>query len=179
MAASQDWPPFVLVAGLLLIDVGARPRGVGRRCSRRRWCRAPLAASPGARRHLGATPVLGLGLVAVLAAAILVVTLHNVAIPAVAVGDAAIAVQLARGRERPRHVAEVLGVPVLVALVGVAVALGSLVWVWSGPADLLAHLDRWGTAGLAAIFPCWSTTCRPRRFSRRGGSSTRSRCLWG
>jgi arsenical pump membrane protein len=97
-------------------------------------------------------PVLGLGLVAVLAAAVLVVTLHNAAIPVVAVGVAAIAVRLARGRERPRHVAEVLGVPVLVGLFGVAVALGTLGRVWSGPADLLAHLDRWGTAGVAAVF---------------------------
>jgi arsenical pump membrane protein len=48
-------------------------------------------------------------------------------------------------------VADVLGVPVLLGLFGVAVALGTLGRVWSGPADLLAHLDRWGTAGVAAV----------------------------
>jgi arsenical pump membrane protein len=48
-------------------------------------------------------------------------------------------------------VAEVLAVPVLVGLFGVAVALGTLGRVWSGPADLLAHLDSWGTAGVAAV----------------------------
>ena len=96
-------------------------------------------------------PILGLGLVAVLGATILVVILHNAAIPVAAIGVAAIAVQLLRGRERPRHVADVLAVPVLIGLFGVAVALGTLGRVWSGPADLLAHLDRWGTAAVAAI----------------------------
>lgn len=43
-----------------------------------------------------------------------------------------------------------LGVPVLVGLFGVAVALGTLGRAWSGPADLLTHLDRWGTAVVAA-----------------------------
>jgi arsenical pump membrane protein len=96
-------------------------------------------------------PVLGLGLFAVLGAAVLVVTLHNAAIPVAAIGVAVVAVQMARRREQPRHVAEVLGVPVLVGLFGVAVALGTLGRVWSGPADLLAHLGRWGTAGVAAV----------------------------
>ena len=38
----------------------------------------------------------------------------------------------------------------LVGLFGVAVALGTLGRVWSGPADLLSHLDNWGTAVVAA-----------------------------
>jgi arsenical pump membrane protein len=96
-------------------------------------------------------PELGLGLVAVLGAAVLVVTLHNAAIPVAAIGVAAIAVRLARGREQPGRVAQVLGVPVLIGLFGVAVALGTLGRVWSGPADLLAHLDSWGTAAVAAV----------------------------
>jgi arsenical pump membrane protein len=45
----------------------------------------------------------------------------------------------------------VLGVPVLVGLFGVAVALGTLGRAWSGPATLLSHLDLWGTAALAAV----------------------------
>jgi arsenical pump membrane protein len=47
-------------------------------------------------------------------------------------------------------VAEVLGVPLLVGLFGVAVALGTLGRVWSGPATLLSHLGVWGSAGVAA-----------------------------
>jgi arsenical pump membrane protein len=95
-------------------------------------------------------PVLGLGLVSVVVAAVLVVVLRSPAIPVFAVGVVAIAIRVARGREHPRHVASVLGLPVLVGLFGVAVALGTLGRVWSGPATLLSHLDLWGTAVVAA-----------------------------
>ncbi len=44
-----------------------------------------------------------------------------------------------------------LGVPVLVALFGIAVALGTLGRSWSGPSSLLAHLDAPGTAVVAAL----------------------------
>ena len=43
-----------------------------------------------------------------------------------------------------------LGLPVLVGLFGVAVALGTLGRTWSGPSAALAHLDSWGTAAVAA-----------------------------
>ena len=46
---------------------------------------------------------------------------------------------------------QVLGVPVLVGLFGLAVALGTLGRSWSGPATLLSHLDAWGTAAVAAV----------------------------
>ncbi len=68
-----------------------------------------------------------------------------------AVGVVAIAIHLTRGRQHPRHVAGVLGLPVLVGLFGVAVALGTLGRVWTGPATLLSHLDLWGTAAVAAV----------------------------
>ena len=44
-----------------------------------------------------------------------------------------------------------LGVPTLAGLLGLAVALGTLGRAWSGPASLLAHLDSWATAGVAAV----------------------------
>lgn len=95
-------------------------------------------------------PALGLGLAAVLAATVLVVVLHNAAIPVAAIGLAVIAVRIVGGKKTIRHATDVLGVPVLAGLFGVAVALGTLGRVWSGPADLLSHLDRWGTAVVAA-----------------------------
>jgi arsenical pump membrane protein len=99
----------------------------------------------------GDRPVLGLGLVSVVVAAVLVVALRSPAIPVFAVGAVAIAIHLTRGRQHPRHVAGVLGLPVLVGLFGVAVALGTLGRVWTGPATLLSHLDLWGTAVVAAV----------------------------
>ena len=95
-------------------------------------------------------PALGLGLVAVLAATVLVVVLHNAAIPVAAIGVVIVAARIAKGTENLRQATDVVGVPVLLGLFGVAVALGTLGRVWSGPAELLSHLDRWGTVATAA-----------------------------
>lgn len=92
----------------------------------------------------------GLGAVAVIAAAVLVVVLHSPAVPVAVIGSAAAVARTTAGRLRIRQVIEVLGVPVLTGLFGAAVALGTLGRVWSGPADLLSHLDRVGTAAVAA-----------------------------
>jgi arsenical pump membrane protein len=55
------------------------------------------------------------------------------------------------GGPSARAAVQVLGVPVLVGLFGLAVALGTLGRSWSGPATLLSHLDAWGTAPVAAL----------------------------
>jgi len=105
-------------------------------------------ARPVAER--GAVPI-GAGIVAVVAVTVLVLVLGSPA-PAVAgVGVAAVAVRMAAGRQRPARVLGVLGVPILAGLFGVAVALGTLGRAWSGPTVLLAHLDAWGTAAVAAV----------------------------
>ena len=51
----------------------------------------------------------------------------------------------------PRRALGVLGLPVLVGLFGVAVTLGTLGRAWSGPANLLSHLDSSGTAVVGAF----------------------------
>jgi arsenical pump membrane protein len=89
-------------------------------------------------------------LLAVAAATVLVLVLRSPALPVAVVGIVAIGIRLSTGEDQPRHVADVLGVPLLVGLFGVAVALGTLGRVWSGPATLLSHLGVWGTAGVAA-----------------------------
>ena len=114
-------------------------------------------------------PALGLGLVAVVAAAVLVVVLHNAAIPVAAVGVAAVGVRVATRAEQPRRVADVVGVPVLVGLFGMAVALGTLGRVWSGPATLMSHLDPWSTAVVAATFVS-AVQQPPSRIALRGAS---------
>ena len=98
-----------------------------------------------------AKPTLGLGLAAVLAATVLVVVLHSPALAVFAVGAIVVGIRLARQKENIHHVLEVVGVPVLVGLFGIAVALGTLGRLWSGPANVLGHLDTWASAGLAAV----------------------------
>jgi arsenical pump membrane protein len=100
-------------------------------------------------------PVLGVGLVAIAVVTVLVVVLRAPALPVAAVGVAAVLLR-SRQRDRPqgpsvRAAVQVLGVPVLVGLFGLAVALGTLGRSWSGPATLLSHLDAWGTAAVAAV----------------------------
>jgi arsenical pump membrane protein len=96
-------------------------------------------------------PVLGLGLIAVVVAIVLVLVLASPALPVAIVGALVVGIRLAARRDQLRRVLEVLGVPTLVGLFGVAVALGTLGRLWSGPARLLSHLDLWGTAAVAAV----------------------------
>jgi arsenical pump membrane protein len=95
-------------------------------------------------------PVIGLGLVAVLLATVLVVALPSPALPVAVVGTVVAGFRLVTGKTEIRKVAGVVGVPTLVGLFGVAVALGTLGRLWSGPAVLLSHLNPWGTAAIAA-----------------------------
>lgn len=96
-------------------------------------------------------PVAGAGLAAVGLATVLVVALRDPAIPVLAVGAAAAALRIGQRRRTPRQVAGTLGAPVLAGLFGIAVAVGTLGRCWAGPAALLAHLDSWATAAVAAV----------------------------
>jgi arsenical pump membrane protein len=104
-------------------------------------------------------PVLGVGLVAIVVVTVLVVALRAPALPVAAVGVVAVLLRARRDRTQgtsaqgtsARDAVGVLGVPVLVGLFGLAVALGTLGRTWSGPATLLSHLDAWGTAAVAAL----------------------------
>ena len=125
-------------------------------------------------------PTLGLGLVAVLAATVLVVVLHNAAIPVAAIGLVVVAARILTGKENVKHATDVLGVPVLVGLFGVAVALGTLGRVWSGPADLLSHLDSWSTAVVAAGSSVLVNNLPAASLlAARAGQITPSRCSSG
>jgi arsenical pump membrane protein len=95
-------------------------------------------------------PRLGVGIFAVAVATALVVALPNAALPVAAVGVIAVAVRMGVSRAALSRGLDVLGLPVLVGLFGIAVALGALGRAWSGPATLLTHLGPWATAGVAA-----------------------------
>jgi arsenical pump membrane protein len=113
----------------------------------RRELRTTLAPSTEPER-----PVLGVGLAAVATVTVLVLVLHAPAIPVAAVGVAAVGLRSWRERDgrRVEQAVGILGVPVLLGLFGLAVALGTLGRQWSGPQELLSHLDAWGTAAVAS-----------------------------
>jgi len=96
-------------------------------------------------------PVLGVGMIAVVAVTVLVLVLRSPAAPVAVVGVVAVGVRSFSPDVSPRRALGVLGLPVLVGLFGVAVALGALGRAWSGPANLLSHLDAWGTAAVGAL----------------------------
>ena len=98
-------------------------------------------------------PVLGVGLLAVAAVTVLVVILRAPAVPVAIVGAAAVAVRALRSGPgpSPRAAVRILGLPVLVGLFLLAVALGTLGRTWAGPATLLGHLGAWGAAATGAV----------------------------
>jgi arsenical pump membrane protein len=95
-------------------------------------------------------PVLGVGLAAVVSAAVLVLVLRSPAVPVAIVGFVGVALRAVGRKQHLAPTLDTLGLPVLVGLFGVAVALGALGRAWSGPAMALSHLDVWATAFVAA-----------------------------
>jgi arsenical pump membrane protein len=95
--------------------------------------------------------VLGAGLVATVAAVVLVLVLRRPAVAVLAVGVVATLVELARRELDLAAVWRVLGLPSLVAAFVLTVALGTLARHWDGPAELIGGATGPETAGLAAI----------------------------
>ena len=94
---------------------------------------------------------LAIALAAVCSVTVCVVVLHAPALPVAAIGVVATGARALSRRASFTKVIDTLGLPVLVGLFGVAVALGTLGRSWSGPSAALSHLDSWGTAAVAAL----------------------------
>jgi arsenical pump membrane protein len=131
-------PPAIAAAVVTALVVGV---------AEHRALRAPIAPVVGTER-----PEIGLGLVAIAAVTLLVLILRSPAAPVAAVGVLAVIIRSITGKGERRDPLGVLGLPVLVGLLGVAIALGTLGRSWSGPETPLSHLDGWGTAVVAALF---------------------------
>jgi arsenical pump membrane protein len=142
--AARMWLPWLgaLVVTAIVVAIGERRslRGSGAAGEPR----APAGADP-------VRPVRGAGLAAVLLATAGVIALPAPAIPVLALGAAAAGLRLAQRRVTAGQARDVLSLPVLTGLFGVAVALGTLGRAWSGPAAALGHLNGWATAGVAAL----------------------------
>jgi arsenical pump membrane protein len=105
----------------------------------------------GSTEEGGGRPGFGLGSVAIIAVAVLVLSLRSPALPVVAVGLVVIVIRLLGHRVDFHRALGVLGLPVLIGLFGIAVAFGTLGRSWAGPEVLLSHLDGAGTAAVAAV----------------------------
>jgi arsenical pump membrane protein len=112
--------------------------------------RRALAGRAGPPGPVTPRPVLGAGLVAVIVATVLVIVLPDAALPVLAVGVAVAGLRLAQRRREPHQVTGILGLPVLVGLFGIAVALGVLGRSWAGLSSAVAGLGTWATAAVAA-----------------------------
>jgi arsenical pump membrane protein len=86
-------------------------------------------------------PVLGLGLAAIALVTVLVLVLGAPAVPVLITGLAVSVIRVAQRRVEARGPVQILGLPVLLGLFGITVALGALGRAWNGPAHLLAHAD--------------------------------------
>ena len=91
------------------------------------------------------------GLLAVIAAAVLTVLLRSPAVPVLCTGLAAALIEIARGRLRWRELLRAVGPAVLLSLFLVSVALGVLARDWSGPSRLLGDGGRVGTTAIGAL----------------------------
>ena len=121
-------------------------------------------------------PTVGLGLAAVVAVTVLVVVLPSPALPVAIVGLAVAGIRLVAGRERLGHVLEMVGVPVLFGLFGVAVVLGTLGRVWSGRNSCCRTSTSGEPPSSGPLVRCWSTTFPPPPCSPPGPPTTPSPC---
>ena len=136
--------PAWLVSVLLTAAVVA----FAERTTLRRRASAGPAPEPGSGPG-GVT--LAVAVASVAAVTVCVLVLRSPALPVAGVGVVAVTARTVWARASSTRVLEVLGLPVLVGLFGVAVALGTLGRSWSAPSSALSHLDAWATAAVAAV----------------------------
>jgi arsenical pump membrane protein len=94
---------------------------------------------------------LGLGLLGALAAAALIVILRSAALPVLTIGLVLLAVRVIQGRLALRQTLSWMGLPVLVSLLGLSVALGTLARASAFPADVMHSTGAPLTALVAAL----------------------------
>lgn len=94
----------------------------------------------------------GLGLVGVLCATVLVLTLHNAGLPVLAIGIILAGMQVALvHRLTLKKAVEAVSIATVGGLFVFAVALGTLARIWGAPGHLMAQLGPWATAAVGAV----------------------------
>ena len=114
--------------------------------------RRALRAGTGASLEREQVPLnVGLGLLGVAVAAVLIVVLRDAALPILALGALLLMLRAAQGRLALGASFAWLGLPILVSLLGLAVALGTLARASAFPADLMHSAGVPMTAVVAAV----------------------------
>ncbi|HEV7752336.1 MAG TPA: SLC13 family permease [Baekduia sp.] len=128
---------LVTAAGLVLI---AHRRAVG--APRLPAPDAPVRSTPRPRP---------LGVAACAIAAALVLALPHPGLPVLIVGLVAVTIRIGEGRLGAAGAVEAVGPLALATLFSLAILLGLLARVWSGPTDLLASASAWETTAIGAL----------------------------
>ena len=93
----------------------------------------------------------GVGSLATVAAAVTILVLPRPAIPTLVIALVAAGWQIVHGRFSARTVADAVGPHVLLPVLGLVVALGTLARSWETLADVVTGIGRWPTAAVGAL----------------------------
>ncbi len=116
------------------------------------WCWRGLRLKPTTGQVVAPTRPMrpGVGILATLTAAVLVLVLADPALPVLGLGVVAASGQIALRRVSLKDAARAVNAPLLLSVFVLAVALGTVARVWGAPAALTHSLGSWQTAVLAA-----------------------------
>jgi arsenical pump membrane protein len=115
------------------------------------WLAFPSQEVPGVLENKRLRVRVALGAWGAGAAAALVIAAPQPALPVFILGIVVLGVALTRGTLSSAELKDVVDVPVLVGLLGLAVGLGALARSWSGPSHLLASASAWQTASISTV----------------------------
>lgn len=135
-------------AAVVSVGVTALAVAVAHRTGRRDRSQTPTVPAPTTDQSTRRRPVVGI--LAVVAVTAAVLGLSNAALPVLAVGLLAVGLRVRQGAVTLQQAWRAVGPPVLLGLFGLAVTLGTVGRVWSGPASLLHHASPLGSAALGA-----------------------------
>jgi arsenical pump membrane protein len=134
--AAHMWAPWLISIAICTLVVGVGERRGLRSGERPKGAREPLR--------------MGLGVTAVAASVALVLALRNPALAVLGVGMGSAVLSMVRRRSELREIASALGLPVLVGLFGLAVALGTVGRSWGALSSWSGHAGIWSSAFVAA-----------------------------
>ncbi len=116
------------------------------------WCWRALRMKPTTAQVVTPTRPMrpGVGILATLTAAVLVLVLADPALPVLGLGVLTAGSQMALRRMSPHDAVRAVNAPLLLGVFALAVGLGTVARVWRAPGALMHSLGSWQTAVVAA-----------------------------